>query len=163
MKSTLKRRDFLIKSCQAGITCCAIAYSTKVNGMMSFLDPKDEKPDPEKLNYCGYKCTQDCKLLKATIDNNTDLKKEVYKEWKFKEKYGIDFEQDKIFCWGCKLKDKPLGISVSNCTVRKCAISKKFECCIECKELESCKKELWDNFPDFKKVVIEMQKKYQNT
>jgi len=162
MKPEIKRRDFLRKSCQAGIIGCALLYSNKLKGMTNLLVPADEKPDPKKLNYCGYTCPQGCLFLKATVENNIEKKKEAYEKWKIKEKYGIEFDQDKIFCWGCKTKDKPLGITVSKCIVRNCAISKNYECCIECKDLTGCKKELWDQFPDFKKIVIDMQKKYLN-
>jgi hypothetical protein len=160
MKPELKRRDFLKKTFQAGIISCALLNSHKLNGMNKLFAPAIDKPDPKKLNYCGYICPEDCKFLRATVENNIEKKKEAYKIWKIKEKFGIEFDPDKIFCWGCKIKDKPLGIAVDHCTVRNCAISKNHECCIECNELPDCKKELWDNFPDFKKTVIEMQKKY---
>jgi hypothetical protein len=162
MKPELKRRDFLKRTCQAGIAGCALIYTSKLNGISKYFAPTNEKPDPKKLNYCGYSCSQDCAFLIATSENNTEKKKDAYNKWKIKEKYGIEFDQDKIFCWGCKTKEKPLGIVVSKCTVRNCAISKNYECCIECKELPGCKKELWDQFPDFKKIVIEMQKKYNS-
>ena len=162
MKSKIIRRDFLKTGYKACLACTALLYTSRLKGMEGLFGP-DEKPDPGKLNYCGYVCPPDCKFLKATKENDIELKKEAYKEWKIKEKYGVEFNADKIFCWGCKTNDKPIGIVLQKCTVRSCAISKNHECCIECKELENCKKELWDQFPDFKKTVIEMQRKYLNT
>ena len=80
--------------------------------------------------------------------------------WKIKERYGLDFEEEKVFCYGCKNEEKPLGIAVKNCPVRSCTIEKGFDCCIECKELQTCELELWKMYPDFHNKVIEMQKKY---
>jgi hypothetical protein len=160
MKKEIKRRDFVATCLKAGVTCCALAYGTS----LSAFDPakrQDTKPDPKNLEYCGYKCPADCPLKKATLENNLDLKKKAYVDFKFKEKYGIEFDADKVFCYGCKIKDKPLGMSVKACTVRKCAIEKGYECCIQCDGLATCDKELWTNFPKFKDIVIEMQKKYK--
>jgi len=120
----------------------------------------DEIPDPKKLSYCGYKCPADCQFLKGSIENNVELKKEAYELWKIKERFNVDFDPDKIFCFGCKTTDKPEGIVLVNCTVRSCVISKGFDCCIECAELVDCEKELWDRFLKFKEQVIEMQQKY---
>jgi hypothetical protein len=163
MKTTFNRRDFLKKSSIAGIACCGLLYhsdNTAARNLNTLLDDK-ETPDPKKLEYCGYKCPSDCKFLTATKENNTELKKEVFKNWKIKEDYNIEFDAEQVICWGCKTADKPLGITIKNCTVRNCAISKGYDCCIQCDGLADCKKKLWDNFPDFKKTVIEMQKKYQ--
>jgi hypothetical protein len=125
--------------------------------------PRDDKevPNPKDLCYCGYKCPPDCKFLKGSIENNVELKKEAYKEWKIKERFNIEFDPEKIFCFGCKNKDKEEGITVKNCKVRSCAISKGLESCIECNKLVDCKKDLWERFPEFKSHVIDMQKKYQ--
>ena len=88
-------------------------------------------------------------------------RKKAYEEFKWKEKFGVDFDADKVFCYGCKPNDKPLSLNVNLCTVRKCAIEKGFDCCIECKGLAACDKELWKNFPQFKGKVIEAQRGYQ--
>jgi hypothetical protein len=125
---------------------------------------KDDEPiDPKKLNYCGYKCPADCQFLKGSLENNTDLKKQAYELWKIKERFGVEFNTDTIFCFGCKTTDKPEGIVLKNCTVRTCAKEKGFNCCIECEELTICGKELWERFPDFKKYVLEMQQKFFET
>jgi len=159
MKTYLNRRDFILKSTCAGISCCILLRAPKVYG----LPIKDNQlPDPEKLNYCGYMCTDECQFLKATRENSTELKENVYKLWQIKERFGIDFNPDEIFCWGCKTADKPEGPVIKNCTVRSCVKLKGLECCIQCAELNECSKELWDRFPEFKKSVIEMQKQYNS-
>jgi hypothetical protein len=163
MKTTFNRRDFLKKSSIAGIACCGLLYhsdNSTARSLNTLLDDK-ETPDPKKLNYCGYQCPADCRFLKATKENNTELKKQAYTDWKIKEKYGVEFDPETAICWSCKAQDKPEGIVIKQCSVRKCAIEKGYDCCIQCKDLTECKKPLWDNFPDFKKTVIEMQKKYQ--
>jgi hypothetical protein len=159
MKNELKRRDFVTKCFKAGVTGCAFFYSNS-------LWAKDQvtqlhKADLKSLTYCGFKCTVQCTLYKATIENNVELKKKAYEEFKWKEKFSLDFDPEKVFCYGCKPMDKPLSINVNACTVRKCAIEKGYDCCVECNGLTACDKELWKNWPQFKEKVIEMQKSYK--
>jgi hypothetical protein len=159
MKKDLKRRDFLNTCFKAGVTCCALTYAAKLPGQEGVFR-QETKPDPKSLAYCGYRCTQECPLKKASGENNTEQKKKAYEAFNFKGKYGVDFDPEKIFCYGCKPKDKPLGIIVNACTVRKCVISKGYDCCIQCSGLTACDKELWTSFPNLKKAVIGIQKKY---
>jgi hypothetical protein len=160
MKTELKRRDFVAKCFKAGVTCCALAYG---NSLLA-LDPEKqqlEKADLKGITYCGFKCTTQCTLYRATIENNIELRKKAYEEFKWKEKFNADFDPEKVFCYGCKPNDKPLSLNVNQCTVRKCAIAKSYDCCIECKELAKCDKELWKSYPQFKEKVIDAQKRYQ--
>ena len=161
MKTELKRRDFVTKCFKAGVAGCALFYGNSLQGQ----DPvkQVQKPDLKSLTYCGYKCTDECSLYKATMANSLELKKKAYEEFKWKEKFNFDFDAEKVFCYGCKPKDEPLSINVNACTVRRCAVEKGIECCIECKGLTACDKELWKNYPQFKVKVIEAQKKYLNT
>jgi hypothetical protein len=161
MKTEIKRREFVGKFLKAGTAGCALVYG---NSLLA-VTPQDQikKSDLKSLTYCGFKCSNDCTLYKATIENNPELKKKAYEEFKWKEKFNVDYNADKVFCWGCKPKDKPLSINVTACAVRKCTIEKGYECCIECKGLAACDKELWKNFPQFKLKVIEAQKIYNNS
>jgi hypothetical protein len=160
MKTAIKRREFFSTCLKAGAACCLLMSGT---GIFAQDDKnKTEKPDPKLLNYCGYKCTNECPLYKGTIENNVEQKKKAYETFKWKEKFGVDFDADKIFCWGCKLTDKPLSINVKACTVRVCCIEKGFDSCIQCDGLTNCDKELWISFPKFKEAVISMQKKYKS-
>ena len=160
MKTDIKRREFLGKCLKAGVAGCALVYA---NPLMA-KDPEQQvqKPDLKSLTYCGFKCTNECTLYKATIENNPELRKKAYEEFKWKEKFKVDYDPAKVFCWGCKPKDKPLSINVSACTVRKCTIEKKYDSCIQCNGLAACDKELWKNFPKFKTAVLEMQKAYKS-
>jgi hypothetical protein len=160
MKKEFKRRDFISCCFKVGVTCCALSYGTA----LAAQDPakkQDTKPDPKNFEYCGYKCPPECPLKKGTLENNIDIKKKAYSDFKFKEKYGIEFDAEKVFCYGCKVKDKPLSMPVNACTVCKCAIDKGYECCIQCDGLANCDKELWTTFPKFRETVIGMQKKYK--
>ncbi len=162
MEPKLNRRTFLSKSTKAGVAACALACCPMIaqGGVFSGLFSDDDIPDPKKLTYCGFICKDDCKFMVASIKNDSELKKEVYDEWKMKENHNIDFDPDKIFCFGCKNEEKPMGILLQKCTVRACVIEKNHDCCIECKELTDCEKDLWSRFPEFKKQVIGMQQKY---
>jgi len=146
----------------AGIAGCALLMAAKINPLFAITLQPDEKeiPDPKKLNYCGYQCSADCKFLKATQENSPELKKEAYAIWKVKEHYGVDFEPEKIYCWGCKTTEKPAGVVLKGCQVRKCAIEKGYDCCIECSNLSACEFDLWKRFPDFKTHMIGEQKRF---
>jgi hypothetical protein len=157
MKTVLRRRDFVSKCFKAGAAGCALLYG---NPLFAQDSVKLKKEDLKNLTYCCYRCTTECPTYKATIENNAELKKKAFENAKWKEKYGIDFDPDKFFCYGCKPKDKPLSINVKACTVRTCVIEKGFECCIECTGLAACDKQLWKNYPDFKAKVLEAQKAY---
>jgi hypothetical protein len=159
MNKRSDRRKFLKQSSKFCLACGAFALCPNLNAF-SQKSFGEDIPDPEKLNYCGYACPPDCPMFLATIENNAEKKKEVYEMWEIEDRYGLEFDQKQVFCYGCKIEDKPLGVVVENCPVRECAIEKSFECCIECSELQACEKDLWKKFPEFHKAVIEMQIKY---
>lgn len=155
MTNQINRRKFAATTAVAG---CALLLS----GFKGFAHLQNQIPDPKKLNYCGYTCPKDCVFLEASVKNDVELKKKAFETWEMKERFGVaEFDAEKIFCFGCKTTDKPIGIRLKKCDVRNCAIDKKLDSCIECKELSACEKDLWKKFPDFKKAVIKMQNDYQ--
>jgi Protein of unknown function (DUF3795) len=160
MKTNESRREFLAKGSRMGLICGALAGFPKLLPFGSLMR-EDEILNPKKLNYCGYACPPDCPMKKATLENNVELKKEAYKNWRIENKYGLAFDPDKIFCYGCKTPERSLGLVVEKCSVRNCAIENRYDCCIECPDLTACDKEIWITFPDFHKKVIEMQQKYR--
>lgn len=127
-----------------------------VGKISAFSFPEDKIPDPKKLNFCAYTCPENYQFLEASVKNDTELKKKAFETWKIKERYNVDFDPKTSFCFGCKNKDKPVGVVMSNCTVRACAIEKKHDACIQCKELTTCDEGLWTRFPEFHKSVIKM-------
>ena len=158
MNNQINRRKFMT----AGVvTGCALLLSGKLLANDAFIHFQNQKPDPKKLNYCGYSCPKDCVFLEASVKNDVELKKKAYETWEMKDRFGVaEFDAEKIFCFGCKTTDKPVGIRLQKCDVRNCAIDKKLDSCIECKELSACEKDLWKKFPDFKNAVIKMQSEY---
>jgi len=158
MKNQFNRRKFVTAGAVAG---CALLLSGKLSAFNGFAHLQNEIPDPKKLNFCGYTCPKDCQFLEASVKNDTELKRKAYETWEMKERFGVtEFDPDKIFCFGCKTGDKPVGIRLQKCDVRNCAIEKKLDSCIECKDLKECEKDLWKKFPDFKNAVIKMQTTY---
>ncbi len=158
MNNQINRRKFMT----AGVvTGCALLLSGKLLANDAFIHLQNQKPDPKKLNYCGYTCPKDCVFLEASVKNDVELKKKAYEIWEMKDRFGVaEFDAEKIFCFGCKTTDKPVGIRLQKCDVRNCAIDKKLDSCVECKELSACEKDLWKKFPDFKNAVIKMQSEY---
>ncbi len=161
MTEKSNRRNFIKGTAAAG---CVLLLSNKLSAFSHFSHLQEEVPDPKKLEYCGYTCPKDCKFLVASVKNDIELKKEAYEIWEMKDRFGVkEFDPDKVFCFGCKNKDKPVGIRLQKCDVRNCCINKKLESCIECDELKTCEKDLWTKFPEFKNAVIKMQKAYQES
>jgi len=152
----LSRRKFLENASRTGLACgfacmCPIGLLAAENA---------DTPDPKLLNYCGYTCPKDCPMKLAGESNDPEKKKAAFEMWRLKERYGLEFEADTVFCNGCKT-DQPLGVAVSHCPVRKCAIEKGFNACIECDSLATCDKALWKEFPGFHKQVMDMQVRYR--
>jgi len=154
------RREFLKQSSRLGLLCglgCFYAQNLKLHGAgMSGA----ATPDPKKLNYCGYTCPAECPMKAAGLSNDIEQKREAYETWRIQERYGLEFDADKVLCNGCKTDAEELGMAVSHCPVRKCAIEKQLDCCIECDELASCAQVLWQEFPDFHKHVMNMRESY---
>lgn len=157
MKNQIDRRYFVKSGTFAG---CALLISGKLSAISGFYHLQDEILDPKKLEYCGYSCPKNCQFLEASVKNDVELKRKAYETWEMKKRFGVDFEADKIFCFGCKNPEKPVGLRLQKCDVRQCAIENKLESCIECKKLVNCEKDLWTKFPEFHKAVIKMQKSY---
>jgi hypothetical protein len=158
MPTKLPRREFLVK---ASVTCMGGCLLLSGKDLSARILQDDQPIDPEKLCYCGYSCPEDCKFLVASVKDDPELKKAVFVEWDLEERYGLEFDPEKIFCFKCKPLDKPEGPVLTHCTVRKCALEKGYQACIQCDELKDCDKDLWERFPQFHDGVIELQKKYR--
>lgn len=158
MKPNLLRRDFIMKSSTACLGGCLLLSG---RGLPAAVWQDDQPIDPKKLCFCSYSCPEDCHFLVASQKNDPELKKAVYEEWGLKERYGLEFDAEKLFCFRCKPGDKPEGPVLTNCTVRSCAIEKGYQACIQCDELKECDKDLWTRFPQFYESVVKMQVKYR--
>jgi len=158
MKNRLPRREFILKTSAACMGGCMLLSA---KGAVFSLLQDDQTIDPGKLCYCSYKCPADCHFLVASLKNDSGLKKAAYEEWGLKERLGLEFDQEKIFCFGCKPGEQPEGPVLNHCTVRGCAIERGYQACIQCDDLKECDKDLWTRFPQFHQAVMEMQVKYR--
>lgn len=156
MKSS-NRRNF-IKGCSLMVGAGCLAKVDLGAAEKAILD---DELDLDELTYCAWRCSpQKCILLKATLQNDEKLKKRVYKEFKFKETDGIDFDPSLIFCYTCKEHEKEANLQVKRCDVRNCAIEKGVRSCVECQSLQTCKKDIWNRFPKQKIYALKLQKRW---
>jgi hypothetical protein len=162
MKTSLPRRDFLKYCGEIGATCacCGFVNRLAAEGAAPAQPAAPKLPDLKDRAYCGLICDNSCPLFKATQSNDPVAKKAVYEQWKWKEKFGVEFEADQVFCHGCKAPGKPVNIAHAKCTTLKCCVGRKLESCLQCGKLAGCDKELWKNWPDFKKHIEKLQRDY---
>ncbi len=158
MKNQLSRRTFVRTSCRTCVGCGILLGGSR---LLAANEKKPQAMDLDQYTYCGYQCPDDCPMLVATQKNDIEMKKDGYKQWKWKEKFGIDFDAQKVFCWGCKNEEKPRSMLVDKCPVRLCAMEKEYKTCIQCDGLKECDKELWAEFSTHHEAVLALQEKYR--
>jgi len=162
---TIDRRAFLESGTRTCVTLCGICLGAQLPALASLAADEEpaKRPEPKKLSYCGYSCPKECTFLRATLANDVELKRQAWTEWKIEQRFGVAFDPERAICHGCKALDKPQGIVLARCDVRACVQEKKLDCCIECATLDSCDKDLWRRFPDFKQHVLTMRQQYLAT
>ena len=164
MKFAQDRRRFLKQCSQLGFSCFSLYLWNK--RLLARTPGNDETKqvqkavDLKKRSYCGIACEDECELYKATRENDVELKKKVYEGWRWKEKFGFDFDPEKVFCYTCKPGDQALKPGMADCEVRQCAMANEIESCIQCSNLAACDKEFWKQWGDFYNHVKESQKQY---
>ncbi len=168
MKDKHSRREFLERSAKAGAAFCALCVCGRISPAQESAPTKPgqaAKPiDLKGLAYCGIPfayCERNCELFKATRDNDAKLKKDVYDQWGMKQKFGVEFDPEKIFCYGCKPGDKPLKVGMAECPVRTCPRAAGLEACVQCMSLESCDKAFWKDWPNAHKSALAIQSRYK--
>lgn len=163
MNKNQNRRSFLGQCAKCGGACCALLALGRISraqGSVTSSGQAQKPLDLKTLSYCAIPrayCEQQCELFKATRENDVKLKRSVYDQWKMKTKFGVDFDPDKIFCYGCKPGDKPLKVGMAECPVRVCPAANGLESCVQCLDLASCDKAFWRDWP----IAFEMAKKLQ--
>jgi len=165
MESKTSRRSFLKQCAHVGGACCALmAWGPRLGARTGTEDNKNQEKKPvdlKQLSYCGIPCFQTCELYKATIENDAKAKKLVYEQWEMKKNHGIEFDPDKVFCYGCKSGDKPENkMLTGNCEVRKCTTANAIESCVQCKNLAVCDKEFWKKWPQAYEHAKKLQTQY---
>ena len=84
---------------------------------------------------CGLNCT-DCDAWIATMNNDDEMRRATAEKWTTQfNATGLTFEM--INCTGCRQEGVKLG-HCEQCQVRICVISKGFDTCADCFELETC-------------------------
>jgi hypothetical protein len=161
MHPSVPRREFLKLLGQLGTACVGCALVANVSAAETAPGAPAKKLPPLKDRaYCGLVCNDQCEMFKATRTNDPAAKKAVYEKWKWKEKFGVEFDPEKVFCHGCKAPGKPQNVAHARCTALKCSVERGFESCLQCRKLAACDKELWKNWPDFWKQIQQLQQKY---
>ena len=87
--------------------------------------------------YCGLDC-EVCEARRATINNDDELRVKVAREWSRLNKVLITPEM--INCVGCRIEGVKTPYCDSLCPIRQCGMSKEYETCADCEEMETCKK-----------------------
>jgi hypothetical protein len=160
---SLLRRDFLKLCGQFGVACACGCVAAQLRAADAAPAVPKALPDLKTRAHCGLICGDWCQLWKATQTNDLAAKQKVYTEWKWKEKFGVEFNPDQVFCHGCKAPGKPQNLAHGRCTVLQCNLDRGLESCLQCRTLAACDKELWKNYPDFRQQMIKLQQEYQVT
>lgn len=89
------------------------------------------------IAYCGLDCGA-CEARLATIKDDNDMREKVAKKWS--ELNGVEITPQMINCTGCRVSGVKTPFCDSMCQIRKCGMSKKYETCGSCKEMQNCEK-----------------------
>jgi hypothetical protein len=167
MREKHGRREFLDHGVMVCAAFCAMGVCRSIAPAQESATAKPgqaQKPvDPKALCYCGIPqayCEKQCELFKATRENDVMLKKAVYEKWEMKKKFGVDWDPEKIFCYGCKPGDKPLKVGMAECPVRACSSANGLESCVQCLDLASCDKAFWKDWPNAFELAKKLQARY---
>ena len=87
------------------------------------------------IAYCGLDCEK-CEARLATINNDNDMRAEVAKKWSTLN--GVEITPEMINCTGCRIDGVKTPFCDSLCSIRQCGLSKGYETCADCSELEKC-------------------------
>jgi hypothetical protein len=163
MNEKENRREFLKHCTKLGMGCLPfIFWHERLFGRTgdSTVTEKPVLIDPQSRSYCGIACEEGCELYKATMNNDVELKKKVYMDWKWKEQFNMDFDPDKVFCYNCKPENGKLKAGMAECKVRQCAIKNNLASCIQCSNLSACDQDLWTRWPKFYEGMLKTQQQY---
>lgn len=84
---------------------------------------------------CGLNCAA-CDARIATVTNDNELRIKTAENWKVQ--YNISsILPEMINCTGCREPGAKIG-HCEECEIRKCVISKNFQTCADCTQMEDC-------------------------
>jgi hypothetical protein len=84
---------------------------------------------------CGLNCAT-CDARIATIANDDELRAQTAEKWKVQHN-AAGITPQMINCTGCR----EAGVKFSHCAeceIRNCVLSKSYETCADCDQLENC-------------------------
>ena len=88
------------------------------------------------IAYCGLDC-ETCDARKATLSHDDILRKKIAKLWS--ELNGVEITPEMIDCEGCRMYGAKTPYCLSLCPIRQCALSKGYETCGDCPEIDGCR------------------------
>lgn len=89
------------------------------------------------IAYCGLNC-EACEARLATVNHDNAMREKVAKLWT--ELNGVEITPEMINCEGCRMDGLKTPYCESLCPIRQCALSKNFESCGSCSEMDICEK-----------------------
>ncbi len=89
------------------------------------------------IAYCGLDC-EACDAYNATINDDSELRVKTAKLWS--DMNNVEITPEMINCAGCRADGIKTPYCESLCKIRRCGMSRGFETCGECPELEGCEK-----------------------
>lgn len=87
------------------------------------------------IAYCGIDCSK-CDAYIGTTTNDQTLLATTAKLWS--ELNGVTITPEDLRCEGCRTNGIKTMYCSSLCKIKQCAISKQYETCGNCENLEQC-------------------------
>ena len=99
------------------------------------------------IAHCGLDCEK-CEARIATLNNDDALREKVARLWS--EWNHANITKEMINCDGCRVNGRKTPFCDKLCPIKQCVISKGYESCGDCQELETCQtvKMITGNNPD---------------
>ena len=91
----------------------------------------------DMIGYCGLDCEK-CDAYIATVHKDQALREKTAKLWA--ELNNAPILPEHINCEGCRMNGVKTVFCDSLCGIRKCALNKGVSTCVDCSEIETCKK-----------------------
>ena len=87
------------------------------------------------IAFCGLNCEK-CDAYIATKNDDQALREKTAKLWA--ELNNVTILPEHINCDGCRVNGRKTVFCESLCGIRKCAMSKGYETCGDCPEMNVC-------------------------
>ncbi len=84
----------------------------------------------KRIGFCGINCVE-CRVYKATIEDNLEEKSNIAREWSTEE---FPLTKDSIECYGCCDGENRVMSCAVDCDIGGCGIKKKVTNCGHCEK-----------------------------